>query len=265
MLNTERFGQGPNLTLIHGWAAQNAVWRDWSRTHLAPYFTVTLIELPGFGSSQPLTDSVQIEDDWLAAITQVLPEKTHLLGWSLGGLLAQKIAIQSPQRINTLICLASTPRFTQTDGWCKAVPPALIGDFIQAVTTDTLATLTHFWKLQLQGSDGARKLIKHFMSQIKEAQLPTKQGLLQGLELLNTMDCRADAPSIHRPVLWLLGENDPLIPKDFVSEFSTIQPAAQFEVLLGAAHMPFLSHPQETADRIIEFIQAHTRPSEHNR
>ncbi len=259
MLNTETFGQGPNLTLLHGWAAQNRDWKSWAETELAPYFTVTLIELPGFGNSDALPDSAQIEADWIAAITAELPAQTHLLGWSLGGLLAQKIAVESPERIQSLICLASTPRFTQTDDWQWAVSPSLIADFIQAVSSDTASTLKHFWKLQIQGSDGARKLIKQFMLKIKDARLPTMKGLLQGLELLKSIDCRPCAQAIQCPILWLLGENDPLIPvnfiQDFMTEFSTIQPTAKVEILSGAAHMPFLSHPGETAEKIIVFIQ----------
>lgn len=259
MLKTDTFGQGPNLTLLHGWAAQNSDWKSWAETELAPYFTVTLIELPGFGNSDALPDSNQIEADWIAAITAELPAQTHLLGWSLGGLLAQKIAKQSPERIQSLICLASTPRFIQADDWQWAVSPSLIADFIQAIGTDTAATLKHFWKLQIQGSNGARKLIKEFMAKIKDGRLPTMKGLLQGLELLKSMDCRPCAQEIQCPVLWLLGENDPLIPvnfiEDFMTEFSTIQPTVKVEILSGAAHMPFLSHPSETAEHIIAFLQ----------
>jgi len=174
----------------------------------------------------------------------------------LGGLLAQKIANQSPERIQSLICLASTPRFIQADDWQWAVSPSLIADFIQAVGTDTAATLKHFWKLQIQGSDGARQLIKQFMTKIKDSRLPTMKGLLQGLELLKSIDCRPCAQDIQCSVLWLLGENDPLIPKDFITEFSTIQPTAKVEILCGAAHMPFISHPSETAEQIILFIQS---------
>ncbi|MDA3808654.1 MAG: alpha/beta fold hydrolase [Thiomicrorhabdus sp.] len=259
MLKTDTFGQGPNLTLLHGWAAQNSDWKSWAETELAPYFTVTLIELPGFGNSEALPDSQHIEADWIAAITDKLPTQTHLLGWSLGGLLAQKIAVESSERIQSLICLASTPRFTQSDDWKWGVSPSLIADFIQAIGSDTAATLKHFWKLQIQGSHGARQLIKEFMAKIQDSSLPSMKGLLQGLELLKSIDCRPCTQEIQCPVLWLLGENDPLIPvnfiQDFMAEFSTIQPTVKVEILSGAAHMPFLSHPTETAEKIIAFVQ----------
>ena len=264
MLNSTTFGQGPNLTLIHGWGAQNSVWQDWAADSLAQHFTVTLIELPGFGESAPLslenpTDQA-LETAWLEAIQQILPKKTHLLGWSLGGLLAQKLALKYPQQIDKLICLASTPRFTQCDNWQHAVSPQVMTDFINAISQNPAQTLNHFWKLQLQGSDGARKLIKQLLMQMKDSIFPSLEGLLQGLNLLNSIDCRGQAAEISRPTLWLLGENDPLIPMNFIEVFlaenSTIQAVSQVEILAGAGHMPFRSHPVESAQKIIQFLQA---------
>ncbi len=262
MLNTETFGQGPNLCLLHGWGAQNALWRDWAQHTLAPYYCVTLIELPGFGHTSPLSlnnpTPQELEAAWVQAIQATLPHKTHLLGWSLGGLLAQKVALKHPQQINQLICLASTPRFTQNDQWQYGISPKLISDFMLAVTQDRLQALNHFWKLQLQGSDNARQHIRHLLSQLKKYKLPSLTGLTQGLTLLKEMDCRNDFPKIHAPTLWLLGENDPLVPVDFIQKFlsetSTIASKSHAHILSGAGHMPFRSHPTETAQSIIDFL-----------
>ncbi|MCF6253976.1 MAG: pimeloyl-ACP methyl ester esterase BioH [Thiomicrorhabdus sp.] len=262
MLNTETFGQGPNLCLLHGWAAQNSHWRGWALHHLAPHFTVTLIELPGFGESDPLDLSspspLQLEAAWVNAIQAVLPQKTHLLGWSLGGLLAQKIALQYPQQIDKLICLASTPRFTQNDQWQHGISPKLMADFMSAITQETLKTLNTFWKLQLQGSENARQHIKQFFALLKTCKLPSLTGLKQGLTLLKEMDLRNELPNLTQPTLWLLGENDTLIPANFIQETilknSTIAPKTNVIILPKAGHMPFRSHPEATALSIIEFL-----------
>ena len=107
-VKVETFGQGPNLTLIHGWGAQNAAWREWCQNYLAKHCTVTLIELPGFGESAPLKldDTAKpeaIEQAWVDALAAVLPDNTHLLGWSLGGLLAQQLCLKEPKKIKSLI------------------------------------------------------------------------------------------------------------------------------------------------------------------
>lgn len=258
MINIESMGSGKNLCLLHGWGAQNAVWSQWALQNLAPHFRVHLIELPGFGHSDALANQAtdeQLAQIWTQTIAEYLPEKTHLLGWSLGGLLAQNIALSAPDKIERLICLASTPRFTQTDQWSGAVSPKLMQDFLKSIQADTLATLKRFWTLQLQGSDLPRKNLRQFVSQMQSYKVPNLQGLIQGLKLLNHFDFRDNTHSNPIETLWLLGENDPLIPTDFIAEFSTIQRNSSVKILHGAAHTPFSSHPDETAKAIIEFLQ----------
>lgn len=258
MLNVETFGSGENLTLIHGWGAQNAVWKEWAQNYLAEDYRIHLIELPGFGHSDKIASfesDKELAQAWCQQLIDCLPEKTHLLGWSLGGLLAQQIALQSPEKIDKLICLASTPRFTQTDHWQWAVSPSLMGDFMRSIQADTKATLKSFWTLQMQGSDIPRQQILQFVKRMQDYQLPTMNGLTQGLRLLKYFDFLDRAPEIRLPMLWLLGELDPLIPQEFITEFSTIQPQAQVVILAGAAHTPFASHPQATAEAIQTFLK----------
>lgn len=263
-LNRETFGQGESLSLIHGWGAQNAVWREWAYSHLAPHFTVTLIELPGFGDSPKVelpkdlanaTDKAEwLNQAWLSALMDALPPQTHLLGWSLGGLMAQQLALHAPERITKLICLATTPRFVQTEGWKWAVTPELMADFIKALGLDSWALLSRFWKLQLQGSDGARQLIKHLTTQMQGRKIPSFTALVQGLELLRDIDMRGHLQTLAQPTLWLLGEKDPLIPHDLAAQLAVLQPQARVEMVAGAAHVPFMSHPEQCAQIIKDFL-----------
>lgn len=247
----------PNLTMIHGWAADNGVWQEWVQEQLAPHFNVYLIELPGFGQSpaiEEITDD-KVNTAWLEALAKQLPEKTHLLGWSLGGLMTQQLALNYPDKIQSLICMASTPRFTQNDNWKLAVSPPLIIDFIKAISIEAGRVLKQFWSLQLQGSDDARSLIKRYRQHMSGRSLPKLDGLLQGLTLLKDIDNRSKLKDIQPMTLWLLGEHDPLIPKELVDEIHQLQPSAQVHILEDASHMPFFSHPDETAAVIVDFIK----------
>jgi len=256
VLNRETLGQGPNLTLIHGWAADNGVWRTWVEAELAPHFTCHLIELPGFGDSPVIEAETvsHIRQRWRAAVIEALPPgQTALLGWSLGGLIAQDVLLHAPERISHLIGLATSPRFVQVEGWQHGVPPQLVADFMQALVVDMALLLKRFWMLQWQGNPGARRLMKQFVAEMKGRSLPKLTGLRQGLILLRTLDFRQQLNQITQPTLWLLGEKDPLIPVGWVEQLATLQPQAQVVVIPDAAHLPFRSHPQETAQAIIQF------------
>lgn len=247
----------PNLTLIHGWGAESRVWEDWAKAKFAPEYTVTLIDLPGFGDSPTLPNSKTIEDDWINSLIETLPKNTHLLGWSLGGLLAQQIALRCPEQILSLTCLATTPRFTQNDGWQRSVSPKIIGDFIQAISIEISSVLKKFWRLQLQGSENSRALMKELVTHMSSRNMPTIKPLNQGLILLKDMDNRQQLADLTMPTLWLLGENDPLIPQEIRSNLHELQPNAQIEVIPAGSHIPFFSQPDETADYILNFLRQH--------
>lgn len=245
----------PNLTLIHGWGAESRVWESWATEYLAPYYSVTLVDLPGFGDSPILEKSDTLEDDWIEALNNAIPDNTHLLGWSLGGLLAQQIALRHPEKINSLICLATTPRFTQNDGWTRSVSPQIINDFIKAIGIEVNKTLKTFWRLQLQGTSNSRVLMKELVSHMSARSIPKIQPLNQGLILLKDMDNREQIHNLNMPTLWLLGEHDPLIPEEIRLNLNELQPKANVEIIADGGHIPFFSQPEQTANLIVNFLQ----------
>jgi len=249
--------QAQNITLIHGWGADSGVWQDWATHYFTDKYNITLIDLPGSGDSPQLKTTDTLEQDWINALVQVLPEKTHLLGWSLGGLLAQQITLQYPKRITSLVCLASTPRFTQNDGWNHSVSPQIIGDFIKSVSIEINSVLKKFWRLQLQGSDNARALMKKLIEHMSSRKTPKLTSLNQGLTLLRDMDNRKQLKQIKAPTLWLLGEKDPLIPQKIHENLSDLQPYAKIEIIEGGSHVLFFSHPQQTATSLLNFWVKH--------
>ena len=72
-LFVEQLGHGPDLTLLHGWGLNGAVW-DGIRDELAAHFTLHLVDLPGHGYSQhiPITSLTAIADDIAMAVSEVI-------------------------------------------------------------------------------------------------------------------------------------------------------------------------------------------------
>ncbi len=254
----------PALSFIHGWASDSGIWLPFAEAFCDDY-QVHLIDLPGFGQSPPIEmeskEGDKLAQAWIEAILQTLPDATHLVGWSLGGLLAQRLTVQHPERILSLTNIASTPKFVQTENWPFAVSPTLMKDFIHAVSIEYGAVLKQFWRLQFQGSDEARKWMKALQTQMQHRSLPTLTGLLQGLYILKDLDNRSLLQNLTKesqvlpeppvpqgktlPIGWIFGEKDPLIPLELTQ---TLLPEHNhIDIIQGAGHMPFFSHPKETA------------------
>jgi pimeloyl-[acyl-carrier protein] methyl ester esterase len=73
---------------------------------------------------------------------------------------------------------------------------------------------------------------------------PDIQALRGGLELLHYSDFRSQLDRIGCPMYMVLGERDQLVPKASIAATQALKPSLQGAVIPGAAHAPFLSHPE---------------------
>ena len=81
---------GPSLVLLHGWAFNSDIFLSLINKYKNNY-RITVIDLPGHGRSPDIEGDIET---WCNEIIKLIPEKSILLGWSLGGLLSIFIANQ---------------------------------------------------------------------------------------------------------------------------------------------------------------------------
>ena len=112
--HVEIIGQGQPLVMIHGWGMHSGVWQPLIK-RLSKQYMLYLVDLPGMGNSRPVEPYHlhSLADE----IAQVIPGVSDVLGWSLGGLVAQRIALNQPDRIRRLILVGSTPCFVSNNEW----------------------------------------------------------------------------------------------------------------------------------------------------
>ena len=251
-ISVERFGQGPDLVLLHGWGMNGAVWHGIAQ-QLADHYRVHLVDLPGFGNS-PLNDGSDYSLPWLAEqVASVLPERCHLLGWSLGGLVASKLALTHPERVQSLITVASSPCFMARDEWPGIAPKVLAG-FNQMLAGDFKQTIERFLAIQAMGSEHARDDIRQLRHWLAERPAPQLAALEAGLGLLADVDLRDELSALSLPWLRIYGRLDSLVPKAAIPLLDERYPHSRSLVLDKASHAPFISHPAQFIAMVREFI-----------
>jgi pimeloyl-ACP methyl ester carboxylesterase len=108
MINWTEAGAGECLVLLHGLGGDVGFWEN-ETAALAPYFRVIAIDLRGSGST-PSTRGFTIADladDVRIVLDEADVDTAHVVGFSLGGLVAQEFALRHPKRLKRLV-LAST-------------------------------------------------------------------------------------------------------------------------------------------------------------
>jgi pimeloyl-[acyl-carrier protein] methyl ester esterase len=240
----------PVLFLLHGWGMNARVF-DALAEKLADDFEVHALNLPGHGGRAALPHNTL--QNWADDLAEQLPVGATLLGWSLGGQVAMRAALDHPDRIARLILLASTPCFVMTEDWEHGMTPAILEDFGTALMADPHATLLRFLSLQTRGMPGQKALLQQLRQTLLAAPAAEDATLAAGLILLRDTDLRAELSRLRQPTLVLHGALDTLTPVAAGRWLADTLPAAQHLELARAAHAPHLSHGADVAAAIGRF------------
>ena len=232
-------GHGPNLTMLHGWGLNGAVWNG-VRDALAKKFTLHIVDLPGHGHSQG--EAITILTEIVDSIAKVMPRYSHLLGWSLGGQIALELARRHADRIDKLLLVATTPCFLQRENWPHAVPPAVLNDFGARLLNNTTATIKSFLALQVLNQPNMRDTMTKLQAALASRGNIDPAALAGGLEILRGTDLRKQLTQVAQSTLVMQGDHDALAPEPAGRWLAKHLPHARYVVIPHAAHAPFLSH-----------------------
>lgn len=223
-------GSGAPMILIHGWGSSAAIFEGlMSRLPdchcLAP-------DLPGYGASTAATtiDLAALAKNFIHWLDALGLEKVTLLGWSLGGMIAQELAARFPQRIKRLILLATTPCFVATPDWPHGLTDTTVRSLGRDFKRAPTPTLANFWSLQFQGECPPPPPLR------VDVEAVTALG---GLELLRRIDLRRQLSAITPPTLVLHGSTDVIIPISAGRFLADSIPQAHFHEFRGYGHAPF--------------------------
>jgi pimeloyl-ACP methyl ester carboxylesterase len=123
-----RFGHGSPVVLITGYRATIAEWNASFLAELAKHHEVVVFDNRGIGQSQMRGTGYSVQDlagDTAALIRGLNLKDVTVVGWSMGGIIAQQLAIDEPSLIAKLILLSSMP-----PGPRAALPPAQINQVL---------------------------------------------------------------------------------------------------------------------------------------
>ena len=251
-MHIETTGHGPGLILIHGWAMHGGLFAPLVE-RLRDRFTVHAVDLPGHGHAA--TSDTPLEPKRLAAeLADRLPDAVWL-GWSLGGQVALRAALDHPSRVRGLVMLASSPRFVRGDGWPHGVSSTLFRDFGEALERDFRGTLDGFLALEALGSASAQVELRKLRAQAFERGEPSPRALQEGLVLLDELDLRDELPRLQVPSLWLSGRRDRLVPAGAMAASAALAPGARSVVIDDAGHAPFLGAADTVAAEVDGFMR----------
>ena len=246
----ERRGTGEPLLLIHGLGYARWGWEP-VVDGLAERHEVVLFDNRGIGESDappgPYTVRALTEDA-VAVMDAAEVERAHVLGTSLGGMVALQLALDLPERVDRLVLACTTP-----GGSASAPMPERTTRLMQeAATLPREVALRKFVENAL-GEQPDRALVDRIMEHRIGTAQPLDAWSAQAAAGA-TFDVWDRVPEITPPTLVLTGDDDGVIDPRNSAVLAERIPGARLEVFRGGGHLFFWEQPQRFVDVVKEFL-----------
>jgi pimeloyl-ACP methyl ester carboxylesterase len=251
-------GQGPPLILIMGMGGQASSWGDDLLTLLAAHFQVIRFDNRGCGLSDKPEAGYTIAtmaDDTASLLEAIGCRRAHVFGISMGGMIAQELALRQPQRLQGLVlgCTASS--------WINGVGPApeVLALMMPAPGLSPEEQARRAWptiasREFIESAEG-HDIMERLLAKSLENPTPM-ETLMRQATAVQAFEAYERLPQIQAPTLIISGDSDVLIPPQNSRILRERIPNSQLAMILGAGHIFFLEKPKEAAEKVVKFLSA---------
>jgi pimeloyl-ACP methyl ester carboxylesterase len=246
-LNVEQEGSGSDLVLIHGLGADLHIW-DGEAADFARFHRVLRFDVRGFGASDkppgPYSPALFARDlDRLCGACGI--DSAHVLGISMGGVIAQRFALDCPARVRSLVLVS-----TSSEVGTKSIAAwQRLADFIEREGFDA------------RTADASRAVSPAFAVRHPEvvADLGRRnaacdpKGYAAAARAVSDYNWTAELPRVLVPTLILQGLEDQLTPPGGSVKMSRAVPHARLLLLADAGHNLPIEQPAVFRNAVLAF------------
>ena len=235
-------GEGPPLLLLHGHPSRALEWAPLLR-HLTKGHKVIALDFLGYGESEaPDVDySINTQTEVVLGLLDVLDlRQTDVVGFSMGGWVALKLATDHPQRVRRLVLVDSGGLTFPTTLTAESFVPNTLAQFREMERLHSNRQLPDFV---------ARDLIR-LTQERSWAQRRMGASLLSFRDVLDSR-----LGSLKLPVLIVWGKEDRIIPFEVALRFQRELPDAKLVALEGCSHMVLWDCSERALPEVLAFLK----------
>lgn len=234
----------PTVVLLHGVGLDRSVWEPLTEL-IGEQYDVVALDLPGHGSRPPVSADITLRD--LAdRVAESIPAGSHVVGFSLGALVAQHLAVHRSELVRTLICVSSV---------CDRTPEerAAVLARLEVAEADLAASSEASIVRWYDGTDVPESIVAHTRAVLLAND---EASFLACYRVFATADAEI-APhlgSIAVPTLAITGADDPGSTPEMSRRLAAAVPGGSAVVVPGARHMLPVQDPAALAAHLTAFI-----------
>lgn len=232
------------VVLLHSLALDRSVWEP-LREHLPTDLTVVTPDLRGHGAS-PDDDAFTIEDmadDVAATMAELGYPRAVVVGMSMGGCVAQALAVRHPERVTGL-------GLVDTTAWYGPDAPAAWEERAGKARANGMRSLSQF-QLDRWFGEAFRRDHPEVGERLLEVfSANNLDSYVAACRAMGAVDLREAIRGVTVPTVVIVGEDDPATPVAHARDIHERIPGSTLHVLPGGRHLTAVEQPAEVAARL---------------
>jgi pimeloyl-ACP methyl ester carboxylesterase len=257
-------GQGPPLLFLNGLSGDHLYWmgqlRYFSSGRKGPAYRCLALDNRDAGQSTYAAETYTIADlaDDVAGFLQALGlPPAHVVGLSLGGMIAQELALRHPAAVRSLFLMGTLAR---ADGWFCATLDTY-GHIRKQVGDSRLFFVALLpWLVSYRFFDQPER-VEWLSAILKQHPHPQRiDGFFRQFDAMRQFDTLDRLSDITCPVGIMVGEHDNIVPPRYSEELARRLPQARLTVLPGVGHAPPIEDARAFNQTLADFLASTAEP-----
>lgn len=249
----EVHGSGEPIVLIHGLSMDSSTWFN-QVLNLSQKYQVILFDNRGVGQTDAPDEAYSTDmmaEDTVALLRFLNIDSAHILGFSMGGMIAQVIALKYPELVKSLILNASA---TQLPAKARHLVETWLRMFNEGVSLETRIREGFLWVYTDKFFEEDETVITSVDLAISHPYPLSKHGFSGQVSALLKHDTRTQTNQILAPTMLLIGRDDILIPIEFSKELVDKIPNSELIALEHGGHNCWLEYPELFNQAVMQFL-----------
>jgi 3-oxoadipate enol-lactonase len=245
----------PLVCLLHSLSQDMGVWAEQVPVLLADGWRVLRLDMRGHGGSDPGAGACAMEDlaaDVAMALDFLGIGRLHLVGLSIGGMIAQCFAIAHGNRLASLMLCGTSPE--RLAGGMEGLWEPRFRAMDEAGSLEVLADSS----MERWVTDAFRPRRPERWKQLRETVSATGlEGYRAGAIAIENYDVADTLPSVTVPTLVVCGDEDRGTPPEGNRRIAALIPGARYVEIPNARHFPMVEYPERFASIMLDWLNAH--------
>lgn len=250
----EESGSGEPLVLIRGLGSDLQAWAL-QVPALAAHFRVIAYDNRGAGRTSAPDRPYSIAgmaDDLASLLAALKIEKASVLGYSMGGMIAQEFALKYPNKLDKLVLLTSSAKL---DGYSRVVLESMIAIRRSSMSKDQIARASAPFVYSAELLDDPERFERAIEATLDNPYAQLDHAFVRQAQAILAFDASGRAANIKASTLVVAGKEDSLLPLRNSETLNKLISGSKLVTLEGG-HAGVVEYPHEYNSAFLEFLGA---------